>query len=573
MTASAGADTVGAARRPVLVRATLVVWLSVAVWLVATIGVRFAYVDRILPGTTMAGLSLGGLSEASARRVVATALAPPRRVVVAAAGRRFVIDPAAVGYSVDAAATADRARDAGRDGIVSTLGSTIPSLVAPRRLEPVVRIDRARLAAQIAAIAQSIDRPARAGAVRVDRSAPGGIAVTAPRAQRALLQSAARTALLSALRDRRVGPVALPVRRTGGASRAAVEALARRAREYLRTPLRLAAGRRTLALPTRRTAALIALRRGPGTGGGALALDVDPSAVGRLVEDLAHDLDRAPADARITAPARPRVVVDAQGDFSWRARQADVSVRAGAAGRRLQQPDAVAALTDAVRRGRHRVALALARVPMRITTTSAQAVTSLLGTFTTRYPCCQPRVRNIRLIAEAVDGTVVMPGERFSLNQRTGERTRAAGYVKAPFIADGKLAESIGGGVSQVSTTLYNAVYFAGLQIDAHRPHSFYIDRYPPGREATLNFPDIDLRWTNDTPAPVLVRAATDETSVVVSLYGADTRRRVRARTGRRVPLPGGDFGITVTRVLRFRDGRVARQAYTTRYEEAPPPD
>ena len=546
--------------------------MIVALWLVATIGVRVAYADRILPGTTMAGLNVGARSDEEARRVVGT-LASQQPVTVTAAGRRFVVDPAAVGYSVDVAASVARARAAGRQGTPSAFGSTITALIAPRQLEPVFRADRARLAAQIAQIAQAVDRRARAGTVRVDRAATGGIAVSAPRAERTLQRAAAARALLRALQGRRSGPVALPVRKQGGATRDEVRAVQRRARAYLRTPLRLTAGERTLTLTTRQTAAILTLQRGRDGRTGALRLGVGAPAGERLIAGLAHDLDRASADARISAPSRPRVVVEGQGDVEWRPREADISVRSGRGGRQLRQADAAAAVAEAVRVGRHHVMLSFTRKPARITTQAARDVTSLLGTFTTRYPCCQPRVTNIRLIAKAIDGTVVMPGERFSLNQSSGERTRAGGYVKAPFIADGELAESVGGGVSQVSTTLYNAVFFAGLRINAHQPHSFYIDRYPPGREATLNFPDIDLLWTNDTTAPVLIRAATDETSVAVSLYGADIRRRVRAETGSRMPVEGGDFAITVTRVLRFRDGKVDRQAYTTRYDRPPPPE
>ena len=124
--------------------------------------------------------------------------------------------------------------------------------------------------------------------------------------------------------------------------------------------------------------------------------------------------------------------------------------------------------------------------------------------------------------------------------------------------------------VSQFSTTLYNAAYFAGLQIDGHRPHSFFIDRYPAGRESTLNFPDIDMTWTNDTDAPVLIRTFTDEGSVTVSLYGDNGGRRVRASSGEREPYPGGNFKITVTRVVRYPGGRVARQPFQSRYENPP---
>ena len=86
---------------------------------------------------------------------------------------------------------------------------------------------------------------------------------------------------------------------------------------------------------------------------------------------------------------------------------------------------------------------------------------------------------------------------------------------------------------------MYNAAYFAGLQVDTHQPHSLYIDRYPPGREATLNFPDIDLKWTNDTDVPVLVRTFTRRRCVTVSLYGDNGGRRVSAKPGARSRRPG----------------------------------
>jgi len=200
-------------------------------------------------------------------------------------------------------------------------------------------------------------------------------------------------------------------------------------------------------------------------------------------------------------------------------------------------------------------------------------VKALIGTFTTYYVAGQPRVKNIQRIAADVDGTVVAPGARFSLNEAAGPRTEAKGYVEAPFIADGKIKPSIGGGVSQFSTTLYNAAFFAGLQLDGHRPHSFFIDRYPAGREATLNYPDIDLAWTNDTGAPVLIRTKTDGGAVTVRLYGDNGGRRVRAEADEREPVADGDFAITVTRVVRYPDGNEKRQPTTTRYDKPPPPE
>ncbi len=102
---------------------------------------------------------------------------------------------------------------------------------------------------------------------------------------------------------------------------------------------------------------------------------------------------------------------------------------------------------------------------------------------------------------------MVKPGETFSFNGTVGERTKENGFVKGFIIADGVFAEELGGGVSQVVTTTYNAAFFAGLEDVEHTPHSFYIDRYPLGREATVAWPTVDLKFRNDTPYGVMIRA------------------------------------------------------------------
>jgi vancomycin resistance protein YoaR len=118
-----------------------------------------------------------------------------------------------------------------------------------------------------------------------------------------------------------------------------------------------------------------------------------------------------------------------------------------------------------------------------LTTAEAQAlgVRERVSTFTTRFPNNPPRTTNIRIAARRLDGVLVRPGEVFSLNETLGRRTPAKGYQQAPVIESGRLVKDYGGGVSQVSTTLFNAVFFAGLDVVTHKPHSFYISRYPRG--------------------------------------------------------------------------------------------
>ncbi|GAB3772796.1 vancomycin resistance protein YoaR [Nocardioides ginsengisegetis] len=130
-----------------------------------------------------------------------------------------------------------------------------------------------------------------------------------------------------------------------------------------------------------------------------------------------------------------------------------------------------------------------------------------ISTFTTYYPYAEYRNVNIGRAAELVDGTVLKPGQTFSLNKTVGERTRANGFTEGFIISNGIFAEDLGGGVSQMATTTFNAMFFAGLKDVEHKPHSFYIDRYPVGREATVAWGSVDLRFTNDTPYGVLISA------------------------------------------------------------------
>ncbi|HEX9766836.1 MAG TPA: VanW family protein, partial [Nitriliruptorales bacterium] len=170
------------------------------------------------------------------------------------------------------------------------------------------------------------------------------------------------------------------------------------------------------------------------------------------------------------------------------------------------------------------------------TTAEAEAgqPTHLLSTFTTHHACCQTRVHNIQRLADLVDGAIVQPGEQFTINQISGERSCSRGFVEAGMIRRGEIVPACGGGVSQFGTTTYNAAYFAGQQLDAWKAHSFYISRYPMGREATINYPspDIDVLWTNVTGAPILVKTSYTATSITVSFWGRSDVDEVQAVHG-----------------------------------------
>jgi vancomycin resistance protein YoaR len=177
------------------------------------------------------------------------------------------------------------------------------------------------------------------------------------------------------------------------------------------------------------------------------------------------------------------------------------------------------------------------------------------------------------------------------MNRALGPRTTARGFVAAPMISGGRLVPSVGGGISQVATALYNAAFFGGLTLVEHTPHSFYISRYPMGREATISWGGPELVFANDWSSPVVIRLRATATAVTVRLYSASEGRRVTAWTGKphayvgpttryvtnprlppgsqRVVQAAGGSGFTVAygRTV-YRGAKVVRKdAFRVRYE------
>ena len=137
----------------------------------------------------------------------------------------------------------------------------------------------------------------------------------------------------------------------------------------------------------------------------------------------------------------------------------------------------------------------------------------------------------MQLVSHLVDKHVIAPGETFSFNAATGARTEDKGFLEAPVIINGELKTGLGGGVCQVSTTVFNAAYEAGLPIVSRTNHALYISHYPQGRDATVNYPDTDLKFTNDTGHWLLLRTWVGSSSLTVALYGTPVHRRVVSET------------------------------------------
>jgi vancomycin resistance protein YoaR len=186
--------------------------------------------------------------------------------------------------------------------------------------------------------------------------------------------------------------------------------------------------------------------------------------------------------------------------------------------------------------------------------------------FTTYFKCCEARVTNIHRIADLIRGTVVLPGETFSVNQTVGQRTVAKGFVTAGAIANGEHVNEVGGGVSQFATTMFNAAFFAGLPFGEYQAHSEHFDRYPFGREATMGYEHPDLQWKNDTPYAILIWTSHTATSVTVQLWS--TQYAWGEQTGQSTSRSGSCTNVTTQRTIHYADGRTATDTVRARYRD-----
>jgi len=229
------------------------------------------------------------------------------------------------------------------------------------------------------------------------------------------------------------------------------------------------------------------------------------------------------------------------------------------------------------------------------TTAEAEAMGDIgfVSSFTTSHPAGQPRVQNIHLFADTVDGAWVMPGEEFSLNNYVGQRTATNGYVAAPMILGGELVDDVGGGVSQFATTFFNAVFYGCYEDVSHKPHSYYFSRYPEVNEATISWPEPDLVFKNNTDTVVIIKTQYTDTDITVQFYGNNGGCQAERVLGQRynytdpeeeyvgvdnldpdeqrVTQNGfGGFSNTVTRVMTWPDGRVEEQKFQWTYSAEP---
>lgn len=568
----------------------------------AYVGVAFYFKDRPPVGLSVAGVEIGGSTRAEAEESLARAFADrttePLQVTLApeaedveeekaepAEGKEapaVELVPEEAGLSLDLEATLDGVTGLSFDPRV--LWAHVAG--AHRELPLVGSVDRGALEAAVTALAEDYHEEPVEGEVSLTTD---GVEVVDSEAGRTLDVAATVDAVAEAWEGQvwdEQDPATAPGERTVAGHATSIPPLLTRAEierftteeldPALSAPVTVTASRgegenektATSEIGVRELRELVDVEASPEH---TLALTLDDEAlVSRVRQDLGQ-LEAGPRDATV------RLV------------GGDVEVVPSRVGHALETDDladeVMAALAAS---GEERtVEVGIATVEPEIPTSASEDWSFRpMSTFSSVFPTYagnEARTANLHAGVANVNGTVVMPGEQFSLSSALGEISPESGYVEAPIIIDGRLVQGIGGGLSQISTVVFNASWFAGVQLDAHTPHSFYIPRYPAGREATIAVPVIDNLWTNDTDTPIVVQTWIEGDAIVMRLLG-ERQYDVQTYDGEKHSFTTGEtltddspecvaqhaeegFTITNVRILTSGGTEVGRDEFTTVYK------
>jgi vancomycin resistance protein YoaR len=445
----------------------------------------FAAGDKVPRGTTVAGVDIGGLTQDEAEQRLEEGLGDriDESIEVSVDGQDPVpLDPSTAGLSVDyAASVAEAGGEKGWDP-----GRLWDYYTGGDDLDAAVVVDQEALDAVLAKVSADAGTPARNGVVRFTDS---GVVSKDPQVGMAIDPAQASDAVLAAyLDDDPAVDLELTEVQPDIDQGDVQEALDSFANPAMSGPVTLIFDKSRVRLSPRQYAHALSME----PRNGELVPAVDAKRLTQLVKGATSGAG-APVDATVRlVDGKPRVIPSKPGVT-------------------FDPDDITSTFLELVARpgGKRELEVKATVDEADFTTREARelGIKEKVSEFTTYFPYAEYRNINIGRAAELVNGTVLKPGETFSLNGVVGERTVENGFTSGFIISDGIFKEDLGGGVSQMATTTFNAMYFAGLKDIEHKPHSFYIDRYPVGREATVAWPTVDLRFQNDTDYGVLIQS------------------------------------------------------------------
>ncbi|MEO8106566.1 MAG: VanW family protein [Actinomycetes bacterium] len=509
----------------------------------------FTWVGGGIPrGTTVAGVAIGGLSDTEAVQTLDDELsdrAVAMTVDVQGSVREYPAERLGIAFDPLATVAAIPRREAAPQALAMQ--------VAGQDIEPDVQVDEAQLDRAVRSMARRVDDPVRQPRIEYDGLS---VVVIEPRSGNELDRDLAASTIVDEYLtgDGPVTLVVAPVVPEVSVDEVALFA-ATEAEEAIARPVTLSMGRTNVRVSPLHIAAALSYRG----QGGAMQPEIDVPVLRELLAAPLDDVGSPAVDATFSlASGSPKVVKSRTGRGVD-----DDALRVGM----------IEALASPTRTAQ----LGLEKSEPELTTAEARrlGIREVISTFTQEFPYAAYRVTNIGVAANAINGTVLEPGETFSLNGVVGERTPENGFVEGFVIQNGRLVEDYGGAVSTITTAMWHTAFFAGMTRLEQRAHSYWISRYTAGLEATVSWGSLDLKYRNDTPYGVLITSSVTDTSVTTTMWSTKywdidavfgprenprTPGTIYDTTDACVPQVGVDgFDITVVRVWK-RSGEVERR-------------
>jgi vancomycin resistance protein YoaR len=429
-------------------------------------------------------------------------------------------------------------------------------------------MDEAKARGVLAKTAKTYDRKTREGAIAFHEGEPVPVQ---PRTGQALDVDRSLAALRSADPSQKSEPVRLPVRQSGPRVDAAE---VNRAMEEFATP--------AVSAPVTLTTGGRQVEISPVTIGRHLTVKPDKS--NRLA--LRLDGQGLRNDAAVAGPLAQATDTAVEAKLRLDGERVVVAEDGKPGSRVTAKAMKQAVLPLLTRTGAARTAaVATESVQPKLTrdTVGRLGIKEMMSTFTVGFEPAPYRTKNIGRAAELLNGSLVLPGNTWSFNRTVGERTKANGFVDGIIINNNQFEKAAGGGVSAVATTVFNALFFAGVKPLEYGAHSFYIERYPEGREATVAWGSLDLRFANDSGNAIYIQASATDTSVTVTFLGTKKYDEIESVKGPRTNVkepgsrPGAEkdclpqtplegFNVAVDRVFKSDGKEVDRETFKTRY-------
>jgi vancomycin resistance protein YoaR len=509
-------------------RGPLYAAIALGVVLVLAVAVdAFASAGRVHPGVSVGGVAVGGkmpTEVVAALKAALPAKATARPVRVAAGSKSWSVSAKEIDASFDYAALLGSAMAVGRSGgFWGSVGQRLGAWFGGKALPAPAIADKDKLDGVIGKIAAEVDVPAKDASLSVTKN---GVTLNPSATGISLDRTRLRRELLSAFISEGAPTVAA---KADTAQPKISDAAAKSAQAVVETmvsaPATVTYKAKHWTLSIAELAKMIKLQSVQSTSAAGSGWVLVPTigaheASKTIVPKVGVALGNAPKDARFVARGGSVTIMASKDGVG-----PDVEEFAASLTTVLKNPD----------RGRT-VELRTKVTPPKLTTEAARemGIHERIASFTTEYSSGVPeRVNNIHVLGDALDGKLVAPSSSFSFNGAVGERTAAKGYKEANAIVKGKLVPQLGGGICQVATTMFNAVFMSGFPVIERENHSFYISHYPTGRDATVSWGGPDLRWKNPTTHWVLVAVSYTSDSITVSLYGTSPGYDVTYETGK----------------------------------------